>query len=94
MKVQEIVPINIWSEGTLVEVTKLGIEVAYDNLINTASFKYVLLKYYSDSDISINPIYTGYIVMDGQDYEDWNADPDINEAAVEWVADKLNLDLA
>lgn len=93
MKVQEITPINIWNQGELVEVDKLGIEVNFDNLVNAATFKYYLLKYWNDGDLSVNPVVSGFITMDGQDYVDWNADPDINQAAMIWVANNLNITL-
>jgi len=35
----------------------------------------------------------GNLTMTGQEYIDWNQDPDINEAAFVWAAGKLNLTL-
>lgn len=36
----------------------------------------------------------GNLTMTGQEYIDWNQDPDINQAAFVWAAGKLNLTLA
>lgn len=36
----------------------------------------------------------GNLTMTGQDYTNWNQEPDINEAAYVWAATKLNLTLA
>lgn len=86
MKIAEITPLQVWNEGEQVEVNNLGVEICYDNLVSSASFKYVL--FYEQ-----NPIITGYSVLDGQDYIDWGDSSDINEDAVIRIAAKLNLSL-
>lgn len=86
MKIAEITPLQVWNEGEQVEVNKLGIEISYDNLVSSASFKFVLFK---DDDAII----TGYCVLDGQDYIDWGYSSDINEDAIIRIAAKLNLSL-
>lgn len=92
MRTVNINQISVWSDGVNVPVTILGVEIAQDNLTNWANFKYALYQNYDPNNSSMNiPVTSGYIAIDGQDYEDWGDSADINLAAIEWVADQLNL---
>lgn len=92
MRTVEINQISVWSNGVNVPATILGVEIAQDNLLNWANFRYALFNAYDPETTAMNiPLTSGYIAIDGQDYEDWGDAADINLAAIEWVADQLNL---
>ena len=76
--------IQIWQNGTTVEANRFSVMSASDNLSSAASFQYTL---YADD----MPVQNGGIAIGGQDYEDWNAEPDVNTWAYNWVAGKLNI---
>lgn len=86
MKKTEITPLKVWNEGQDVDVNYLGIEISYDNLLSSASFRFILFN----DDL---PVISGYCSLDGQDYIDWGDSSDINEDAVIRIAAKLNLSL-
>lgn len=85
MKIEAIQSVTTWYNGVEINLTHLGCVVASDNLVDAARFQYSLF------DADDNPIIVSQIGMGGQDYENWNANPDINQAAIEWVAQQLNL---
>jgi hypothetical protein len=80
-----IKPITIWQNGVNVEANRMSLTVQ-DNLKDAASFYYTL---YADDNAVIN----SGIAMGGEDYENWNNDADINNAAYEWVASKINVEI-
>ena len=96
---KSITPINIWHEGALEEVSKLEVASSYDDLKSYASFVYRLIKEetpaapdplpqgYTPIPMYIN-IISGNVYMGGTDYVNWD---NSNDAAYEYVADKLNL---
>jgi hypothetical protein len=57
----------------------------YDNLQSSADFRYTLV-----SQENIN-IYTERVTISGDDYIAWGQTSDINQAAYEWTALKLNI---
>jgi hypothetical protein len=92
---KQIQPIQIWINGQLKTAHWLDSTSVYDNLLTEAKFSYFL--YAESLDTEINPygelITDGSLVMNGQDYIDWNNNPDINEDAYIWIANKLGLTL-
>lgn len=92
-----IEPISLWHEGASKTVSKLEVASSYDDLKSYASFVYRLVEVipaqqapegmgpYPDMN---NIIVSGNVYMGGQDYIDWD---NSNEAAYDFVADKLNL---
>lgn len=93
MRALEIDIFDIWKDGINTPVKYLGIEVAKDNLLNYAIFKWALFQTYSEDAIMNNPVTSGMMPMDGADYVNWNNAVDINLAAFEWVANQLNVKL-
>lgn len=93
---KSITPINIWNDGQLKEVTKIEVASVYDDLNTYASFVYRLKKEVPAvivDEIEVIPamfadVVTGNVMMNGQDYIDWD---NSNDAAYDWVAEKLNL---
>lgn len=88
INMKQIQPIKIWQSGTFIEANYLSAMVASDNLKDAASFQYTLFAGQDNPSISV---LNGGLAMGGEEYQDWNANPDINNAAYEWIAGKLNL---
>jgi hypothetical protein len=84
---KQIQPIKIWIDGQTKTATQLGSISILDNLATEAKFQYWL------SDVNSETLSSGNLTMDGQDYIDWNSNPDINEDAYIWIANKLGLTL-
>ena len=90
---KKIQPVQIWVNGKLKTATILNAACIADNLKDTANFFYQLFENDENSLPIGNAIASGNISMIGQDYEQWNANPDINEAAYIWIATQLVLTL-
>ena len=68
----------------------------HDNLENAANFQWALYENLQDSegnDSSGSVIQSGALACEGQDYEDWSTEPDVNTWIIGWAAEKLNLSL-
>lgn len=92
-----IQPVNIWSNGQNVQANNLDMYVVNDNLSSSATFYYQLLKVETDGEgntTSSQQLAQGNLTISGTDYDNWNANPDINNAAYVWAAGQLNLTLA
>jgi hypothetical protein len=76
---------SIWVDGSDKNATQLNVYSVFDNLQNMSRFQYELC----DADNLV--LSKGLINMEGQDYIDWSSTIDINLAAYQWVASKLNL---
>jgi hypothetical protein len=76
-----IQPVSIWQNGQNVQAIYLKAEVQSDNLIDYASFAYMLLN--ADF-ININ---NGIVGISGQDYIEYQT----NQYAWDYIASKLNL---
>lgn len=92
---RQIQPVNILIKGSYVPANYFDVECIYDNLKNKATFKY---SYISVTDYVDMPgsyitevLQTEKINMEGQDYIDWNTTTDINNEAVVWVANQVNV---
>lgn len=85
---KKIQPISIWQDGKTIEANFMSAMVASDNLKDAASFQYTLFAGSESPSISV---VQGGIAIGGEDYQNWNANPDINSAAYEWIAGKLNI---
>ena len=84
---KQIQPFQIWVNGSLKTATLLNAYVIHDNLSDSAQF------YWSLSDADLAQLAQGNLTMSGQDYIDWNANPDINDDAYVWIAEQLGLTL-
>jgi hypothetical protein len=90
-----IQPVNIWSGGQSLQANNLDMYVISDNLSSSATFYYQLLKVETiDDNTTTQQLAQGNLTMSGTDYDNWNATPDINDAAFVWAAGQLNLTLA
>lgn len=92
---KQIQPISIWVNGE--EKTGQFIStISNDNLATSALFYWQIYEGITNAEGELSngqQLAQGNVSMDGQDYIDWNADPDINQAAYIWVCDQLNLTL-
>jgi hypothetical protein len=89
-----IQPVNIWSGGQSLQANNLDMYVISDNLSSSATFYYQLLKVETiDDNTSTQQLAQGNLTISGTDYDNWNATPDINDAAYVWAAGQLNLTL-
>ena len=85
---KQIQPFQIWVNGSQKTAEWLNAYVIHDNLTDAAQF------YWSLNDADLQILAQGNLGMSGQDYIDWNANPDINEDAYVWIAAQLGLTLA
>jgi hypothetical protein len=89
---KQIEPVNIWSNGQQNEANAFGLSVINDNLSSSATFYYQLFNVTTVDEVETAiTLSQGNLVIEGQEYIDWNATPDINEAAYVWATEKLNL---
>lgn len=80
-----IQPVTIWTSTGTTSVTELIVVSKNDNLKDTAIFTWQL-------GLDANfPLVAGDITMTGQDYINWNAQPEINTAAYYWVAQQIDV---
>jgi hypothetical protein len=86
-----IQPLTIWLNGQNVIADILNISSAYDNILDTATFSWQL--YSSLLDVSPTLLINGNLTIQGQEYIDWNASGDVNQAAYIWVSEQLNVTL-
>jgi hypothetical protein len=81
----DIQPIQIWQAGQVQTATKFELITIFDNLESTATTYYQLLT--SDS----VQLAQGNQQIEGQDYQDWNNDPDANAWILNWSATQLGI---
>jgi hypothetical protein len=82
-----IQPVNIWVNGQNQQGVWLNAYIINDNLSSSATF------YWSILDVTELQLAQGNLTIQGQDYIDWNANPDINDDAYVWIAQQLGLTL-
>jgi hypothetical protein len=82
---KQIQPFSLWVNGQQVTATLFNLIIINDNLINSATFYWQLL----DADAS--KLADGNLTMGEPDYDVWGASADINLAAYQWAASKLNI---
>ena len=83
--VVDIQPIQIWNAGQQQTATKFSLVTVYDDLETYATTYYQLLT--SDS----VQLTAGNQNIDGQDYQDWNNDPDANTWILNWSTTQLGI---
>jgi len=89
---KQIEPVNIWSNGQQNEANAFGLSVINDNLSSSATFYYQLFNVTIVDEVeNATALSQGNLTIEGEEYTDWNATPDINEAAYVWATEKLNL---
>jgi len=81
----EIQPIQIWNAGQVQTATKFSLVTVYDDLETYATTYYQLL---STDDLQLSQ---GNQQINGQDYIDWNNEPDANDWILNWSATQLGI---
>ena len=84
---KQIQPIQIWVNGQQKTASLFNLIIINDNLLNSATFYWQLL----DADAS--KLADGNLTMGEPDYDVWGSSADINQAAYDWAASKLNITL-
>lgn len=85
---KQIQPLTLWVNGQQQTATLFNLIIINDNLLNSATFYYQLL------DADATKLADGNLTIGEPDYDVWGASADINLAAYQWAASKLNITLA
>jgi hypothetical protein len=84
---KQIQPIQIWVNGSLQTATVFNLIIINDNLLNSATFYWQLL------DSAEIKLADGNLTIGEPDYDVWGSTADVNQAAYDWAASKLNITL-
>jgi len=84
---KQIQPLTIWVNGQQKTATQFSLIIINDNLLDSATFYWQLL------DADSVKLQDGNLTMDAADYAVWSSTQDINLAAYQWAASKLNITL-
>jgi hypothetical protein len=84
---KQIQPITLWVNGQQQTATLFNLIIINDNLLNSATFYWQLL------DADSVKLQEGNLTMGEPDYDVWGSSADINLAAYQWAASKLNITL-
>jgi len=89
-----IQPVTIWVNGESKQANYIIAKSIYDDLSTMAKFYYNLtIHTETEEGSSDESLASGNIDISGQAYIDWDASPDINLAAYEYICAQLNLTL-
>lgn len=80
-----IIPINVWNNGSVQSATIFDLYIISDDLETTAVF------YYELKDQMLYNLSSGNLTINGDQYQQWDADPSANEYAYNWAAQQLGL---
>lgn len=84
---KQIQPFTLWVNGQQATATQFSLIIINDNLLNSATFYWQLL------DADSVKLQDGNLTMDAADYAVWSSAQDVNLAAYQWAASKLNITL-
>lgn len=90
---KQIQPFQLWVNGSTKTAEWLNAYVINDNLKDSATFYWSLNAAGAEADQAGEQLAQGNLTMNGTTYIDWNADPDINDAAYVWIAEQLGVTL-
>jgi hypothetical protein len=84
-----IQPVTVWFNGEEQQATVLSAIASGDNLLDSASFSYQLLKQVEPNPMNagLSGLVSGQLTMTGEAYQNWET----NDYAYDWVAQQLNL---
>lgn len=85
---KQIQPLTLWVNGQQQTATLFNLIIINDNLLNSATFYWQLL------DADATKLADGNLTMGEPQYDQWGAQPDVNQWAYEWAATQLNITLA
>jgi len=84
---KQIQPLTLWVNGQQKTATQFSLIIINDNLLDSATFYWQLL------DADSVKLQDGNLTMGEPDYDVWGSSADINLAAYQWAASKLNITL-
>jgi len=89
---QHIQPITLWIQGQTKTANAFDLSIVNDDL-STRAVLYYRLGSETQSETETQTIWLqdGNLTIDGQAYQDWDADPSANEWIYNWAALQLNL---
>jgi hypothetical protein len=98
--------VSIWVNGQVKQANVMNLYVVNDDLKSSCTFYYALLSKTAQPGVqspeseeeppvtySHEMLTQGNLTMNGEEYDSWNIESDINGAAYEWAANKLGLTL-
>ena len=88
-----IQPVSTWFQGATRQANVFSLFVSYDDVKTSASIKYQLIELIvvSQDEQSSQTLVSGELLINGFDYEMWNASTNANAFIYDWAAQKLNL---
>lgn len=84
---KKITPVQVWKDGAQVEADTISMYVTHDNLVDSATFCYLIGTEEQPG------VTTGNLTMTAEGYIAWGQETNINMSAYVWACSKLNLTL-
>ena len=90
---EHIQPVTLWIGGVTKTANVFSLSSVADDLRTFAQFYYRLGSetLQPGDELSIQWLQDGNLTINGEDYQQWNGDPDANQWAYNWAAQQLNL---
>jgi hypothetical protein len=88
-----IQPITTWFQGSERQANVFSLYSTGDNLIDSATFQYQLIEeiVISPEEIKSQILIISVLTISGEDYAQWDMEPDANAWIYNWAADQLGL---
>lgn len=87
-----IQPVTLWIQGQTKTANVFDLCIVNDDLATRASLYYRLgSETITDEKTQTEYLQDGNLTIDGQAYQDWDADTSANEWIYNWAAQQLNL---
>jgi hypothetical protein len=85
--------ISTWYQGETRQANVFSLYSDYDNLLDSASFKYQLIELIivSPDEQRSQQLVLGNLTINGAEYAQWDAEIDANDWIYNWAAKKLGL---
>lgn len=88
-----IKPVDIWVNGSIQIGIWINAYIINDNLQDTATFYWAIYSVGQELNTIGLQLSNGNLTINDPEYDVWGQSADINQAAYEWIADKLKLTL-
>jgi hypothetical protein len=88
----QIQPITLWIQGQTKTANAFDLSIVNDDLATRAVLYYRLgSETQSETETQTIWLQDGNLTIDGQAYQDWDADTSANEWIYNWAAEQLNI---
>jgi hypothetical protein len=88
----QIQPVTLWIQGTTKTANVFDLSIVNDDLATRAVLYYRLgSETTTEENSSTAWLQDGNLTIDGESYQNWDADPSANEWIYNWAALQLNL---